>query len=236
MLQSHLKRSRVLLLFFLIFLAGCVNHEGERSNEFTDNLYFDYRITGEEDRDAVSCMLQFKWGGQEGGALALREPGSVALDGETLPRDSARLTGVYYEVEKPLESFAGKHEIVLTDHRKKQYREEFGFAPFGLEELDEQIVRRPFVIKLKDFPAKATRVHLILVDTAFETNDVNEMLSIVNGELPVTEEMLRRLKSGPVSLEIYSEEERPLKQRSRMGGKIFIQYGLKREFQLTDDN
>jgi len=42
------------------------------------------------------------------------------------------------------------------------------------------------------------------------------------------------VRKGPVVLELYLEQERPLKQHTTAGGKISITYGLKKEFDLTD--
>jgi hypothetical protein len=77
-------------------------------------------------------------------------------------------------------------------------------------------------------------VRLLLIDTAFSNNDVINLVDVQNGQLHITNDMLQQLKSGPVSMEIYKEETRRLKNAPKAGGKIFISYGLQRDFELVD--
>jgi hypothetical protein len=73
-----------------------------------------------------------------------------------------------------------------------------------------------------------------MVDTAFETNDVNEMAVVNKGQLLINEPILNRLKSGPVLMEIIKEEERSIKKGSKWRGRLVVSYELKREFELVD--
>jgi hypothetical protein len=218
-------------LAIAIISAGCQQTDTRKFN--ADHLYFDYRVTADEG-DHVACVFQYKWGGPEGEAIAVRAPGKVELDGLPLEADSAGFSGIYYEKYLPVEEFSGKHAVVFTSPDQKTFREEFLFEPFGVEELPEQIARRPFSIRLTNFSPAKTKVRLMLIDTAFSNNDVISLVFVENGELRITDEMLRQLKSGPVSMEIYREEERNLKNRTRAGGKFFISYGLQRDFELAD--
>jgi hypothetical protein len=59
-------------------------------------------------------------------------------------------------------------------------------------------------------------------------------MMIRGGEIKVNEQKLAALSKGPVTLEIYTEEERPLKNASKKGGRILITYGLRRQFELVD--
>lgn len=224
-----IKRHRLLVM--AIIWIGCTqNQPGKMS---TDALYFDYKITAEEGKQ-VACVLQYKIGGPEGEAIMIREPGNVLLDGLKLQPDSAGFSGIYYENYVPVSSFGGKHEIIFTSPEKKIFREEFLFQPFGIVELPERIERKTFVIQFINFSQQRTRVRLLLIDTAFSNNDVINRVYIENGELTITEKMLNQLKSGPVSLELYREEEHPLKNKTKKGGKILISYGLQRDFELVD--
>ena len=217
-------------------MAACWNVEHGRDRDVDpETLFFDYRIWAEEGEDNIICMFQYKAGGPDGTALVLDEGSSVQLDGKLLHVDSAKFTGAYYELEKPLTGFTGRHIIVFTGSNGKQYKEEFEFRPFHLfTELPEEVKHRPFVIKLRDFPVRETPVHLVITDTAFASDDINEIIPIVKGEVVIDAYMLSKIKKGPVTLEVYREEERQLKQRTRAGGKILIKYGLKRDFELID--
>jgi hypothetical protein len=73
-----------------------------------------------------------------------------------------------------------------------------------------------------------------MFDTAFANKDVHEILPAREGKIQISREIFNQLVTGPISLEIYSEQERRLKQRPLMGGKIVTSYHLKRDFELVD--
>jgi hypothetical protein len=228
---QDMKRINAYLLT-IILLAGCTNHEKANKNA-NGSLYFDYKISGEEDLDNVTILLQYRKYGSEGEAVSLKAPSQVELDGHPLLPDSAAMSGVFYEIDRPLDEFEGKHVLVFTDENKKKFKEEFVFSRFTIENLPDKVQRGPFVIRLGDLADEDTRLHVVMVDTAFETNDVNQIIHVSKGELPVDAGMLRDLRNGPVSLQIYREDERSLKYPRGMG-RILMSYGLKRDFELTD--
>jgi hypothetical protein len=227
-------RTAYFLFFIIMMLVSCNEAEvGNSKDVYKERIYFDYHITAEEGIENVTCKFQYKFGGKNGTTLVVDEPGKVELDGEAIKADSAKYSGVYYEINKPLEQFKGKHSIVFTANDKTQYKEEFEFTPIVLAvELPEKISRTPFIIKLKDIAAIETPLRLVMVDTAFASTDVNEVIEVVRGEINITQNMLNQLVNGPVSLEIYKEEDKPLKQHTKEGGKLSINYSLKREFEL----
>jgi hypothetical protein len=230
-------RPSLLILFLAAIMPACNNEEetGSTRNVNPERIYFDYVITAEEGSESVTCRLQYKLGGKNGPALLLDSPGRVEMDGRVLAPDSAKYTGAYYEIDTTLSAFTGRHTIVYTASDGRQYREEFEFRPFTLAaELPERVKREDLVIRLKNFPFRETPVRLVLTDTSFGTTWINETIGVVNGELVITRQMLEGLRSGPIGLEIYREEERRLRQRTRQGGRISITYGLKREFELLD--
>jgi hypothetical protein len=224
----------VALIFGLAaIVAGCNNRDQTYSKIDYDQVYFDYTITAMEDGDEVTCMFQYKDGGVEGKAIDVA-PAKVELDGKPIDSDSARLSGFFYEAQKPVASFAGKHLVVLHTPNKK-YKTEFEFFPFTLqEELPERLNRKPFIIQLKNFPPTERSVRLLLLDTAFESTGFNDMVPVINGKINIDQFILKSVKDGPINLELYLEEEIPLIQPTKAGGKISITYGLKREFELVD--
>lgn len=226
----------LLLLLIPLLIISCTDVEIGKSKDVNpDTIFFDYRISGEESKNMMTCMLRYRYGGPNGTTLVLDSPAKVVVDGIVPKLDSAKYTGAYYELSKPIKEFAGHHQIVFIDINNKQYKEDFDFTPFSLSaELPEKVARQPFTIKLKDFPAEETPVRLVMTDTAFSTRDVNEIRKITNGEIPIDDKTLSQLKSGPVTLEIYLEDERSVKNGTKQGGRIFITYGLKREFVLVD--
>ncbi|RYZ28251.1 MAG: hypothetical protein EOO10_10175 [Chitinophagaceae bacterium] len=230
---------RVIFLFLslLIFLASCLNNEKEKiaNSPDPDFIYYDYRVQADEEKQAVTVMLQYRFGGEDGENLLLEKPSKASLDGIELTPDSAKQTGVFYELMKPLQSFSGKHSIVFTDSRRKEHRVDFSFEAFSLaNELPEQIAKKPFIIQLANFPNRQSRVHLVMIDTSYTTMDVNEEVLVEDGKIPINAEMLANLSSGPITLEILKEEDKPLKNASREGGRLLISYGIRREFELVE--
>lgn len=220
--------------FFLLFaLFSCTNNRGAAG---TDALYADYSITADEGAENVTCLLKFYRGKQLGDALYLEPPAGVSLDGAALTADSAGLSGTYYEVQKPLNGFAGIHTIVFKNAEGKEYKEEFNFQPFRMadDQLVETLTRGDRSIRL-DGLAPVETIRVLVTDTAFSTPDINDVQTVRNGAVSISEAALRNVASGPVTLTLIKEEERPLKNAPARGGKLSITYSLSREFELTDE-
>ncbi|TAL41349.1 MAG: hypothetical protein EPN92_13050 [Chitinophagaceae bacterium] len=231
--MNRLKIFTLISISNLIFLSACTSNEiGNSKDVNPDAIFFDYKIWAEEGRESVTVNLQYRMGGPNGTTLVIDEPGSVKLDGEELQLDSAKLTGAYYEVQKSLDSFTGKHTIVFTDLNKKEYREEFEFTPFTLEpDVPATLTRGNLVFNLKGLdPIDYVRV--LATDTSFTSTDINDVDTVRNGRLVISSDRLSSLVNGPVNLEFYKEVEKPLKNTAKEGGKLFLTYGLKREFEL----
>ncbi len=224
-------------LILLIWATACSNNaetvRNPKSKE--DGIYSEYQVWAEEGREDVTVRLQYRHGDREGTAFAMESPGKVLLDGEELTADSTQFTGVYYEVSKPVEDFKGKHTVVYVDGSGKKLREEFSFEPFTLaKEPPEKVKKDPFQIQLQGFPESPTLIRLVMVDTSLASADVNEELLVQNGNVDITEEFLANLTKGPVTLEIYREEERPVRGNAVNRGMFTMTYGLKREFTLIE--
>ncbi|HEU4634026.1 MAG TPA: hypothetical protein VFS22_08585 [Flavisolibacter sp.] len=213
-------------------LAGCTGRDQKDRSFAGSTVFSDYRIWSEEGRENVTCLFQFRMGGPDGPPVLLEAPSAIQLDGEKLAPDSTKLTGTFYETIKPVAEFKGKHAVIYTDAEEKQHKLEFEFRPFYLaSELPAKVTRRSFSVKLAGFSDGTTPLHLILVDTAFATNDVNEMVEAVNGEIEIRPAMLDKLKAGPVVLEIFQESTTVVREEK---ARIWISYGLRREFELTE--
>ena len=229
------KTNVVLILAFAVIVAGCKSKDKKRASEQIsyDQLYFDYSITAEDESENVTCVFQYKDGGEEGKAVDIA-PAKVELDGRLIETDSTKLSGFFFEVQKPLDSFTGKHSVVFITPDKR-YANDFAFTPFGLEnEMPEKVRRKPFIIQLKNFPAREKSLRLLLLDTAFASSGFNDLVPVIDGKINIDQTILSTIKNGPVNLELYMEQELPLKQKTLAGGKIYITYGLKREFELVD--
>lgn len=219
----------------LSIVVSCQNKKSGKKEATAENIYCDYRIWGEEGRGEGTLRLQYKMDDDEGEAIAWEPPAKVLFDGAEIKADSSRFTGPYYELIKPVEELSGNHSIAFIDPKGKEHRDSFRFEPFSLAtKMPERLGRKPFQLRLTNFPDTPTLVRLVMADTSLYSEGVNEEMRIENGTVNITEQELRKLMNGPVILEIYREEEKPIRGNSGMGGKFSMTYGIKREFELTD--
>jgi hypothetical protein len=223
----------LILISTLILLTTCTNNETRSSRELNpDAVFFDYKIKGEEKDSNVTVYIQFRNGGPDGSTLLLEEPASIQLDGEIIPADSAKLTGVFYEIQKPANAFAGKHSILFTDNNKKEYREEFVYQPFRLTtKIPATVDRGDLAFDFAGLGA-GDRIRVILTDTSFESRDIHEIDTVKNGRLVITTDKLKNLVNGPITLQFYKETEKSVTNNAGGSGRIAVSYGLQREFEL----
>jgi hypothetical protein len=216
-------------------LFSCTSNEiGNIKDVNPDAVFFDYEVWAEEDKEDVTVNLQYRMGGKNGTTLVLDEPSKVILDGEQLKVDSAKVTGAYYEVQRPIASFAGKHTISFTDLNKKEYIEEFEFRPFTLEaEVPSTLNRGDLVFNFKGLEP-VDYLSVILTDTSFTSADINDIDTVRNGRLVIKAHKLSALINGPIHLQFFREQVLPIKRPTKEGGKFIITYGLKRDFELRD--
>ena len=219
------------IIAFLFF--SC---QGEKEDApGTDAVFAAYAITAEEGGENVTCLLRFHAGNSRGPALLLEPPAEVTLDGVALEADSARLGGAYYEWQQSLTGFAGTHTIVFKNAEGKEYKEVFRFQPFTVtNDLTGTVPRGEIVLQL-DGLAPTDYVRVLLTDTSFTTTDINEVDTVRNGRIAISRAALRNVASGPVTLHLFKEEERRLKNAPAGGGLLSITYGLSREFELVDE-
>ena len=225
-----------LMHLFWISIISCTNKKGENYKDINpDAIYFDYQIRGEEEKDFITCMFQFRYGEDDETTLVLEPPSKVLLDGEVLNAESAKYSGAYYEVNIDKQEFEGEHTIIFTDINGKQYQESFNFYSFSLkEQFPETIKRDSFSIYLENVK-RGTKIRYVLTDTSFESEGINEVQRInSSGRLHFTRAELDNLKSGPVTLLLNLERDRRLKNGTKEGGRLSISYALRREFELTD--
>ena len=225
----------ILASISIFSLFCCTSDEiGNSKDVNPDAVFFDYEIWAEEGKDDVTVNLQYRMGGKNGTTLVLDEPSKVILDGEQLKVDSAKVTGAYYEVQRSISSFAGKHTISFTDLNKKEYNEEFEFRPFTLDpDVPSTLNRGDLVFNFKGLDT-IDYLSVILTDTSFTSADINDVDTVRNGQLVIKADRLSALINGPIHLQFYREQVLPLKKATKEGGKFIITYGLKRDFELKD--
>jgi hypothetical protein len=231
--------NRLLFLFLsfsIYFFTSCNSNEiGNAKDVNPESIYFDYKIWGEEGNNDVTIKLQYRFGGKNGTTLLLEEPSKVELDGEKLKADSSSFNGVYYEVQKPVASFIGKHTIVFTDMNKKQYKETFSFQPILLEtEIPDTIQRSKIIFKFRGIESP-DYIRTLMTDTSFTGEGINRLDTIYkNGFITIQQYEMEDLVNGPVQLELIREVDREVKNGTNEGGRLSITYTLRREFFLKD--
>lgn len=224
-------------LFFVsvVLLSSCNTNDIETPGRVQPrDIFFDYKIWGEEGKNEVTCLLQFRYRRESGRTVKLDSPSHVEVDGELISADSARLTGSFYEIQKPIHEFIGKHTITVKDVNDNEYIEEFTFQPFTLpQELPDTIYRNDLIFNIQGLkPIDYLRV--IAIDTSFISDDINEIDTLKMGKLIISKEKLEKLVNGPVTLLLNKEEESPVKNGTARGGKISVTYSLKRQLILMD--
>ena len=218
-----------------VIISSCSSNEiGSSKDVNPDAIYFDYEISADEDREDVTVNLQYRMGGKNGTTLILDDPSQVTIDGEELHVDSSMIGGAYYEIQKPLVDFIGKHEIVFRDYNNNEYKEQFSFTPFALDPDVPKIVERgDLEFHFTGLEPLAT-MGVVLTDTSFSSTDINATDSVRNGKLVIAAQRLKKVTDGPINLEFYRDYIIPIKNGTKEGGRIMIKYALRREFELID--
>jgi hypothetical protein len=229
-------RPFVLLLFSSIILfSSCNSNEiGYSKDVNPQTIYFDYKVWGEEEKDDVVVLLQYRFAGVNGTTLVLQAPSKVEFDGELIPTDSSRMTGAFYEMMKPAKDFSGNHTIVYTDINKKEYKEEFSFQPIALRTTVPAIITRGDLVFELEGLNPVDYVRVLLTDTSFRSEGINRVDTVKNGRILIRKADLEALINGPIHFELIKENEKPLKNGTEEGGQLSISYGLKREFVLEE--
>ena len=220
-----------LFSILVLFFCGCRNKKDKLYTMDPAALWFDYQVTAKEGNDNLTVLLQYKYGGEDGFAVAA---GNVALDGERFPADSASMTGVFYELNKPIASFTGNHTILFTDLYNKQYKDSFSFQPLlFVKPPTDTLQRSDLAFKLVGLD-KEDYISVLLTDTSYINNGINRVDKLINGNLYISKTDLENLANGSVQLELVREQERMLKNGTEVIGRLLITYSLKRDFFLKD--
>jgi hypothetical protein len=75
---------------------------------------------------------------------------------------------------------------------------------------------------------------VVLTDTSFSSKDINDLDTVKNGRLVINADRLSAVVNGPINLQFIKEGNQDLKSTTKEGGKLYMSYGLKREFELKD--
>jgi hypothetical protein len=227
-----MRRSVLALFTVSIFLLySC--HQGNGSEQ-RGPLFFDYMIWGDEETATITAKLQFRIRGEFGDAVQLQDPAKIEFDGVVLKPDSAKLNGFFYEIAWPSADFTGRHTIIFTDYQGKKYTTAFEFALITLKTAVSPLVARDTLLLNLDGEQEADRLRVVVTDTSFYGKGLEKIDTSRDGQVLITPNEWRNLKSGPVTLEIFREDEKMLAETTQAGGRFWLFYALKRHFILQD--
>jgi hypothetical protein len=236
------KKFRYIPGFFLLattclvmIFASCKSRDKKHNPELNaESIYFDYKITAEEGYDNLTVLLKFRDENKTGEAFTIADGIKVLLDDEELFPDSSAMNGTYYEVNKPLQSFAGKHKIVLSATNGEDYTEEFNFSPLELlTQFPETVSREDFLLEFSGLENE-DHIRLLLTDTVFFNDGINRIDTVRNNQLVISKNDLNKLAGGPILMELIREYERPVRMGEKAKGRLRINYTLRRTFNLAD--
>ncbi len=194
-----------------------------------ENIYLDYKITGDEGYDNVTVKLQFK-DIRDGDALHIPGEGFVELDGEKIIRDSSKLSGYFYELHKPLADFTGKHRIRFVNSNDKEYIEEFEFNTLQfISNLPDSLGKDSITFEFAGV-GQDESLSVETTDTSFINNDLN-LGGRKGNKITLDSTELESIAPGPVQFEFSKTMKRRL-TKNPGGGQLLIIYNLKREYYI----
>ena len=218
-----------------VILISCKSKDKKLPDKnIADNIYFDYKISAEEGYDNLTVLLKYRDDDKNGDAFAPEVLKNIKLDEEILVPDSSKMGGVFYEIQKPINTFTGKHYITFFTNEGKEFKEEIVFSPMILTTVIPETIKREDLVL--DFTGLENEDHvrIVLTDTSFFNDGVNRIDAVLNNQMILSKKDLGSLADGPIVLEFIREFERPIKNAGEAGGRVRINYTLRRSFNLQN--
>jgi hypothetical protein len=134
----------IVCIISIVVFIGCKQRDAKRNSRDVDpgQVFFDYRISGSQESENVTVMLQFRNKGSQGPTLLLNPPSEVRIDGLPIPADSTRMTGPYYEIIFQKTGFEGRHTIGYTNIDGNTFSEDFEYMPMLVNGLGDSSISR----------------------------------------------------------------------------------------------
>lgn len=215
--------------------CGDTTEIGRAQDVEAEAVFIDYKVSADETAGLATFNATYRFGGPNGTTLLLESPASVLLDGDSLAADSSGMGGVFYEHSEAIEDFAGKHSVAFVNGEGKRREESFEFRPVQLLPPGEgPLPRGALRFRLNGVTADSSLVRVTLTDTSDGDTWINEDFTVRSGSFEIGEELVRRLKPGPLFMQVQWEQQLPLKQPTREGGRMRLIYALQKELELAD--
>ena len=217
------------MLFSLIAMSACTSNEiGESKDVAQDKIYQQYSIKYSEGNDKATVFAQFRFAGSNGTTLVLSKPSQLAFDDEIIKVDSSGGSGAFYELDRPITNFYGKHHFAFTDINNKKFDNDFSFDTFQLLRPVISASKKQFLnIFFHSGPLQAgdhVDITSINTDSSFTvTQDAGDGGNFV----VIPSKDLMRQKNNEVKLEATLYRKFKLQQNTAEGGEMEIRYTLK---------
>lgn len=196
-------------------------------------FYVDVSISGAETSNDVTVLVYFRPADENGDGVAIPAGASVKLDDDLLQIGKAPITGTFYEITQPVDSFAGKHQVVFTNARGTTEKFEFDFTPFKITSyLPDSSTRTDFVFSFAGLPADG-KLRVLVTDTSFLGEGINKVVRHSEGQIIISAQDLEPIMPGPIQFEFIQETEKPVNKNGQ-GGRVRSSFSISREMTLLD--
>lgn len=224
-----LNKTNAAILFSLITVSSCTSNEiGESKDVAQDKIYLQYSIKYSEGNDKASIFAQFRFAGKNGTTLVLSKPSLLAFDNDIIKVDSSAVSGAFYELDKPIANFYGKHHFIFTDINNKKFDNDFYFDSFHLINVPASASKKQFLnIFFQSGPLQPGD-HVDIASTNTDSSFTATQDAGDGGNFVVipSKELMRQ-KNNEVKLEATLYRKIKLQQNSAEGGDMEIRYSLK---------
>lgn len=224
-------------VLFLSFVACTSNEIGYSKDVNPETIYMDYNILYKEGGDSITCLLQFRFAGENGTTLVLSSPSKVSIDGKEIKADSSDFSGAYYERKFSAATFTGDHSIEFTDVNSKTRQEVFNFRRTRLASNILSVNKQTDLVLKFDNTDEHDIMEVNISDTSGATDDIKIKAKPFAGKLTINAAQLQSLSSGPCSISIYKSVAQLLQQPTTEGGRLVIDYIIKEaEIELQENS
>jgi len=224
-----INKTNAVLFFSLIAISACTSNEiGESKDVAQDKIYQQYSIKFTEGNDKVMVHGQFRFAGSNGTTLVLSKPSQLSFDNEVIKVDSSGPSGAYYELNKPVNGFYGKHHFIFSDINNKKFDNDFTFDTFRLVNVPATASKKQGLSITFASAALQPGDHIELASTGSDSSfTVRREGTETGNAILIPAKQLMRQKNNEVKLEATLYRKITLQQNTAEGGDMELRYVLK---------
>ncbi|MES2775917.1 MAG: hypothetical protein V4722_17205 [Bacteroidota bacterium] len=221
---------KIIIATSLLLLGSCRSNEiGNSKDVNPEAIYQEYSITATEGEEYADLTAQFRFGGSNGTTLVLNDDSYISLDGKKLDVDSSGFLGAFYKTRAKIPASPTDHEWAFADGKDKTYHNGFRLASFGLtNKFDKPLKPEDLELNFTGFDENDS-IHLNISDTSSLAafRDIDTVLRITAGRAMVPGEQMKRLSTGPLTIQIVKYKNLSLAEATKEGGAINYSFEFK---------